>query len=250
MSLKSTPVSAWILTSSRPEKKMVATNVSNSGVSGRRRRPAHREVVTFALSVCIGGGHVLSAAASFVHPRSPIQPATATLALKAPSLPVLSTVSSKPTFSSTIMSSIQTGTQLSLARYDNLVSGVAEISIGFALGVLWSEYAVITTGCGPLNFSDILERICYQGVILSAGASLFTRIVTSGKDLTTYINEDYFGEGMLAEATLIQVRAAEWLSVLAVVGAFASLAVQIVNGEQMDGLSGIDVEMCRAIRDL
>jgi len=230
---------------------MVAANVLNSGAIGRRWRPAHRAVVTFALSLCIGGGHVLSAAAaSFVHPRSPVQPATATLAIKAPSLPVLSTVSSKPTFSFAITSSSQTGTQLPLARYDNLVSGVAEISIGFALGVLWSEYAVITTGCGPLNFSDILERICYQGVILSAGASLFTRIVTGGKDFTTFITEDYFGEGMLAEATLVQVRAAEWLSILAVVGAFAALAVQILNGEQMDGLSGIDVEMCRAVRDL
>ena len=139
---------------------------------------------------------------------------------------------------------------LSLARYDNLVSGVAEISIGFSIGVLWSEYAVITTACGPLNFSDTLERICYQGVIIAAGLSLFTRIVTlGGQDLTTYVCEDYFG-GTLAEATVLQVRAAEWLSILAVVGAFVSLGFQIANGEQMDGLSGINTELCRAVRDL
>lgn len=142
------------------------------------------------------------------------------------------------------------GTSLSFARYDNLVSGLAEISIGFSLGVLWSEFAVITSGCGPLNFSDTLERICYQGVILTAGLSLFTRIVTIGEqDLTEYVCDDYFG-GSLAEATVIQVRAAEWLSILAVVGAFVSLGFQIAHGEQMDGLSGINTELCRAVRDL
>mmetsp|Transcript_25291 Transcript_25291/g.59185 ORF Transcript_25291/g.59185 Transcript_25291/m.59185 type:complete len:200 (+) Transcript_25291:93-692(+) len=139
---------------------------------------------------------------------------------------------------------------LSLARYDNLVSGVAEISIGFSLGVLWSEYAVVTTSCGPLNFSDTLERICYLGVILTAGLSLFTRIVTIGnQDLTTYVCDDYFG-GTLAGATVLQVRAADWLSILAVAGAFVSLGFQIANGEQMDGLSGINTELCRAVRDL
>ena len=142
------------------------------------------------------------------------------------------------------------GTLLSFARYDNLVSGLAEISIGFSLGVLWSEFAVITSGCGPLNFSDTLERICYQGVILTAGLSLFTRIVTIGEqDLTEYVCDDYFG-GSLAEATVIQVRAAEWLSILAVVGAFVSLGFQIAHGEQMDGLSGINTQLCRAVRDL
>lgn len=42
----------------------------------------------------------------------------------------------------------------------------------------------------------------------------------------------------------------EWASVLAVVGAVVSLGVQYGRGAVMDGLSGIDVGMCRAIRDL
>ena len=142
------------------------------------------------------------------------------------------------------------GTSLCFARHDNLVSGLAEISIGFSLGVLWSEFAVITTACGPLNFSDTLERICYQGVILTAGLSLFTKIVTMGQqDLTTYVCDEYFG-GTLTDATVIQVRAAEWLAIVAVVGAFVSLGSQIAHGEQMDGLSGINTELCRAVRDL
>jgi len=135
---------------------------------------------------------------------------------------------------------------LSYSRYDNLVAGIAEISLGTSFGVLWSEYAVLTTGCGPLHLSDGLERFCYQALIVAAGFVLFTRIVTQ-KDLVS-LSQDVYGE--LQEFTLIQVRAAEWLSLLAVLGAFVALASQMYNGEQMDGLSGIDVQMCRAIRDL
>uniref|UniRef100_A0A6U3Z8Y1 Uncharacterized protein n=1 Tax=Ditylum brightwellii TaxID=49249 RepID=A0A6U3Z8Y1_9STRA len=133
-----------------------------------------------------------------------------------------------------------------LARYDNLVSGIAEISMGFSLGVLWSEYAVITTGCGPLSFSDTLERLCYQGVIIAAGSSIFCRIAF-GKDLESLCRDSF---GYLDDSTLWQVRAAEILSFIGVVGAFVALGAQIANGENMDGLSGIDVNMCRAIRDL
>jgi hypothetical protein len=128
---------------------------------------------------------------------------------------------------------------------DSLVAGVAEISMGCSLGVLWSEYAVMTTGCGPLNFSDTLERICYQGVLVAAGMALFQRIVTQN-DLAATCS-DYFGE--LLESTIMQVRLSEFLSLLAVVGAFVALAVQSASGAQMDGMSGIDIELCRAIRD-
>lgn len=135
---------------------------------------------------------------------------------------------------------------LHLARYDNLVSGIAEISMGTSIGVLWSEYAVLTTGCGPLNLSDGLERVCYQAVIVAAGFVVFTRIVT-GKNASE-LSQDFYGE--LQEFTLVQVRAAEWLLSLAVLGAFVALGSQMYNGNQMDGMSGIDVQMCRAIKDL
>lgn len=127
---------------------------------------------------------------------------------------------------------------------DNLFSGIAEIGMGFSLGVLYSEYFIIMTGCGPLNFSDTLERICYQGVIVYAGLALFNRIVTrSGLDDT--VNEMF---GPLQESTLWQVQLAEYLSAAAVVGAIVALQVQTTKGVSMDGLSGIDVSMCRAIR--
>eukprot|EP00566_Odontella_aurita_P029441 CAMPEP_0113576282 /NCGR_PEP_ID=MMETSP0015_2-20120614/28210_1 /TAXON_ID=2838 /ORGANISM="Odontella" /LENGTH=144 /DNA_ID=CAMNT_0000479701 /DNA_START=389 /DNA_END=823 /DNA_ORIENTATION=+ /assembly_acc=CAM_ASM_000160 len=135
---------------------------------------------------------------------------------------------------------------LHLTRYDNLVSGIAEISMGLSLGVLWSEYSVATTGCGPLAFSDTLERICYQGVILAAGSSIFSRIAF-GKDLVSFSKDSF---GYLEESTLWQLRAAELFSLLGVAGAFVALGFQIMHGERMEGMSGIDVEMCRAMRDM
>lgn len=126
---------------------------------------------------------------------------------------------------------------------DNLVAGIAEIGFAFSLGVLWSEYSVALTGCGPTNFSDTLERICYQGVIVFAGVALFNRIV-KGTNLAVS-SEEFFGP--LEEFTLVQVRISEWASALAVVGAFLALAFQYSRGAHMDGMSGIDESMCRAL---
>lgn len=131
-------------------------------------------------------------------------------------------------------------------REDNLFSGLAEIGMGFSVGVLWSEFSIIGTGCGPLQFSDTLERICYQGVIVLSGIALFNRIVTT-KSLETTVDELF---GPLLDVTLLQVRIAEYASALAVVGAIAALAVQYQSGANMSGLSGIDESLCRAIRDL
>lgn len=79
-----------------------------------------------------------------------------------------------------------------------------------------------------------------------AGVALFNRIV-NGKGLDAS-SVDYFGS--LEDATLIQVRAAEYASALAVLGAFVALGFQYSRGENMDGLSGIDISLCRALRDL
>ena len=102
------------------------------------------------------------------------------------------------------------------------------------------------TGCGPPNFSDTLERICYQGVIVVAGMALFNRIVTR-KGLEESVVQVF---GPLEYFTLIQVQIAEYASALAVIGAFVALGFQYSRGADMDGLSGIDVAMCRAIRDM
>lgn len=142
---------------------------------------------------------------------------------------------------------LRASTRLRARPQDNFVAGISEIGLGFSLGVLWSEYSVISTGCGPLRFSDALERLCYQGVIILAGAALFNRIVSNGKGLEESAVDLV---GPLEEFTLVQVRAAEYMSVLAVLGAFVALAFQYGRGVNMDGLSGIDVDLCRALRDL
>ena len=129
---------------------------------------------------------------------------------------------------------------------DSLFSGIAEFGIGCSIGVLYSESFIIMTGCGPLNLNDTLERISYQGVIVFAGLALFNRIVTQFNfSLGETINDQF---GPLQKSTLLQVNVAEFLSAIAVVGAIVALEVQSNKGVSMDGLSGIDINMCRAIR--
>ena len=91
---------------------------------------------------------------------------------------------------------------------DSLFSGIAEFGIGCSIGVLYSESFIIMTGCGPLNFSDTLERISYQGVIVFAGLALFNRIVTQFNfSLGETINDQF---GPLQKSTLVQVNVAEF----------------------------------------
>jgi len=144
---------------------------------------------------------------------------------------------------------LRRNSQLNFSRYDNLISGVAEISMGMSIGTLWSEFSVIVTGCGPIQMSDFLERFCYEGVIAVSCAMIFMKIV-SGKSLTVLSDEYFDGLLRLEDSTLLQVSIAEALTFLAVVGAFVALGSQISNGVDMNGLSGIDIEMCRAVRSL
>ena len=138
---------------------------------------------------------------------------------------------------------------------DSFFSGVAEIGIAFALGVVYSEYWIIRTGCGPPNFNDTLERICYQGVLIYAGLALFHRIVSStggtssngwrSRSVRETMEEEF---GPLLSTTLWQMEIAEYSSALAVLGAVVALVFQYNNNVSMDGFSGIDTNMCRAIR--
>jgi len=134
---------------------------------------------------------------------------------------------------------------------DSLFSGIAEIGMGFSIGVLYSEYFIITTGCGPPNFGDTLERICYQGVIIFAGLALFNRIIVFSQldnNISSVGDTIDYQFGPLQKSTLWQIDVAEYLSFTAVLGAVVALEIQLQNGVSMDGLSGIDINMCRAIR--
>lgn len=141
------------------------------------------------------------------------------------------------------------------ARYDNLVGGLAQISLGASLCVLWSEWNVITTGCGPVNLSDFLERLCYQLDIVFAGGFWLSRLALS-TDITTLLRGNKERKNSiipwgfeLESLTLLQVTWSEWLAYASVIGALIALASQILNGSLMDGLSGIDIQQCRAMRD-
>jgi len=141
---------------------------------------------------------------------------------------------------------VRVSSRLNIARNDNLVSGIAEISIGASIGVLWSEVAVLATGCGPTGLSDNLERLCYLIVIVSSSTVAFCRIAFGQGPVR--IAEDALG--YLEGSTTVQVRVAEWLGVLAILGALAALSSQVYHGSRMDGLSGIDIQMCKAVREL
>lgn len=106
--------------------------------------------------------------------------------------------------------------------------------------VSWSEASVIATGCGQLALADWLERSAYGVVLVVAGSCWFCRLAF-GQSLATITR---------FRGALLAFLAAEALSYLSVVGALVALASQVLNGSQMDGLSGIDIEMCRTTPDI
>ena len=140
-----------------------------------------------------------------------------------------------------------TSTELHYRRDDSLIGGLAEISIAGALGVLWSEYTVLTTGCGPSDLSNFLERLCYEIVIGTSGVILFTSIVTGQRSMAVHVEEIL---GDLESYTLFQVEVAQYFVVAAVLGAFLTLYAQYYNGVNIidHSLTGIDVEMCKALQ--
>ncbi|KAL9178873.1 hypothetical protein ACHAXT_011846 [Thalassiosira profunda] len=93
-----------------------------------------------------------------------------------------------------------------------------------ATTTLWSEYAVLRTGCGPSSLPDAIERGCYLVVLAVAGISVFLRIVT-GEGVASLAARSIgsSGSGSERDAVVLQCRVAEWTSLLAVLGAFVAL---------------------------
>ena len=110
---------------------------------------------------------------------------------------------------------------------------------------IWSEYSVLISNCGPRSLPDALERGSYLSVLAVAGLSVLVRIVSGGQSLSEIYTENTSKSGMNYD---LYVSLVEKLSLLAVVGAFVALAAQSMNGEQMDGLSGVNIDMCRAMQ--
>jgi hypothetical protein len=119
---------------------------------------------------------------------------------------------------------------------DGIITGIfVGMSLCGSSGVFWSEWAVFQTGCGPLYLPDWLERSCYLDVLVVSGLSTFLRIVFR-QGLSSWARDSW----RQAE------QACELMAWLAVLGAVIVLVNQMLNGEAMDGLSGIDLEKCRA----
>ena len=138
---------------------------------------------------------------------------------------------------------------------DGRISNIARSALAYSLsvavllasiGTMYSEVSVIRTGCGPPLLPDIVERSCYLGVLIIAGLSVFLRIVTGRGLADAIINTETQDDKDIISLQLF--RLVEYLSFIAVLGAFVSLGSQTINGEQMDGLSGINVEMCKAMQ--
>ena len=65
------------------------------------------------------------------------------------------------------------------------------------------------------------------------------------QDLAT-TSEEFCGP--LDPSSLWQVRIAESVTAFAMIGAVVTLGVQMAKGSPLDGMSGIDIDMCRAIQ--
>ena len=139
---------------------------------------------------------------------------------------------------------------------------------------LWSEWTVFQTCCGPLTLSDVVERTCYQVVLVTFSALWFTRIAfqqdlmrsfyTNNIDQlrpdqesqSTVNNRRETGgkEGSSGSSTaepspiFLLLRFVEISVYICMMGAIIVLLNQAIN--QVDllnaGLSGIDETMCRS----
>lgn len=142
-------------------------------------------------------------------------------------------------YSTHSLTTLQKSSALS-ASSDNHVSpavlSAAVTSFASSSIALWSEASVILTGCGPLVTNDVVERASYWIVLLVAGSCWFCRLAF-GQSLSTILNLD-------SEKPLLLV--AEILAYVAVLGSIVALSSQTVQGAQMDGLSGINIEYCQS----
>ena len=121
------------------------------------------------------------------------------------------------------------------------LAGAGAVGIVSSLGVLWSEFAVATTGCGPAELPDPLERASYLVVLVFAGAGVFSRTAFACS-ATAWVER----ATTATSASLAWIRAAEMLALAAVAGALVALEAQVLSGQNIwrGGLAGIDPLYC------
>lgn len=123
--------------------------------------------------------------------------------------------------------------------YTTSILGIASAAV-----LLWSEASIAITRCGPILLPDALERSAYVSTFIIASGTNLSRIIF-GSSMTELLMGDGIGETVLGKRLFGSM---EVLSVVSVLGAFALLAWQVLNGDAFAdgaGLSGIDVRWCK-----
>jgi hypothetical protein len=124
---------------------------------------------------------------------------------------------------------------------DRVATCVAGVSYASTAVVAWSEASVYLSGCGPLQLPDVIERSSYLVVLLVASFFWFDRIAFQN-DLKNGICTQ------LSPGTIKLITLTEALAYAVVLSAVLVLANQVLSGAKMDGMSGIDLELCKTRR--
>ena len=152
-----------------------------------------------------------------------------------------------------------------------LTSAIGGLILFASSITLWSEWTVFHTSCGPLTLSDVLERTCYQVVLVTFSALWFARIAFQQdlmrsfytnnidrlqpveKSQTTINNrretskEEGSSSGRASSSPIfLLLRFVEISVYICMMGAIIVLLNQATNNVDLlnAGLSGIDETMC------
>ena len=126
---------------------------------------------------------------------------------------------------------------------------ISILGIASAAVLLWSEASIAMTRCGPVLLPDFVERSAYVSIFIIVSGTNLSRIIF-GSSMTEVLMGDAIGETTAGKNLFGSM---EVLAVASVLGAFALLAWQVLNGDAFAdgaGLSGIDVRWCKLTNEV
>jgi hypothetical protein len=128
--------------------------------------------------------------------------------------------------------------------YTTSILGIASAAV-----LLWSEASIAVTRCGTIYLPEVVERSAYVSTFIIASGTTLSRIIF-GSSMTELLMGDGIG-GIVAGKRFFG--SMEVLTIVSVLGAFALLAWQVLNGDAFAegaGLSGIDVRWCKLTHEV